>query len=179
MGLVDQSEETVSGLYKSAPSLSESGREWFVKALPWISLVFGLFQLIGAYWLWQLTHVTAAFKAFINSLNVSGANIHIGLSVGDKLVIYLAAVVLIIDGILLLMAFPKLKLRTKKGWELLFLGTLLNLLYAVVALFVHNRGIGASIESLLGSAISFYILFQVKGKYTKAGIPPAGQTIKK
>lgn len=170
MGSIDQAEKTIGGLFKGAPAMPEKGKETLVKVWPWIALVVGILQLLAAWGVWELTHVANVLNNFANSLNVYGANVNTGLSAGDKLAIYLGVIVLVVDAVLLLLAFPKLKIRVKQGWDLLFAGALLNVLYAVVAIFINGRGFGSFLFSLIGSVIGFYLLFQVKGKYTVAGI---------
>ncbi|MBI3624174.1 hypothetical protein HY218_00925 [Candidatus Saccharibacteria bacterium] len=144
--------------------MPENAKETLVKAWPWIALVFGVLQLLAAWGLWQLTR-------FVESLNnlvlYTAAKPITGF---DKTLIYLGVLVLVVDGIILLLAYPHLKLRNHKGWELLFLGALLNVVYGVVELFINGRGIGSFVFSLIGSAVGFYLLFQVRDKYN--GIAP-------
>ncbi len=61
--------------------------------------------------------------------------------------------------ILEFMALPGLFKRQEKGWRLMFYSTLLSL---VQQLLSFNLG-----GLVIGGAISLYILFQVKSKYTK------------
>jgi O-antigen/teichoic acid export membrane protein len=63
------------------------------------------------------------------------------------------------------MAVSPLMKRLRRGWDLLFLSALINLVYAVVTIFIDSRGIGSFFLSLLSSAIGFYLLFQVRSKF--------------
>jgi hypothetical protein len=63
------------------------------------------------------------------------------------------------------MAYPALVKRERRGWDLLFLGSLLNVLYSVVTIFINGRGMGSFLSGLIGSALAFYLLFQVREKY--------------
>jgi hypothetical protein len=80
----------------------------------------------------------------------------------DKIAIYLGLITLVSEGTVLLLAFSPLKAKMRKGWDLVFLAALINLAYAVISIFISERGIGSSFGSLIVSAIGFYLLFQIK-----------------
>jgi hypothetical protein len=67
--------------------------------------------------------------------------------------------------VILLMAYPHLVKRARRGWDLLFLGSLLNVVYSLVSVFIDGRGFSNFLLSLVGSAIGFYLLFQIKDRY--------------
>ncbi len=163
MDSVKKLEDAVSGLFKGVPPLSASAKEGLAKAWPWIALIFGIFQLLAAWGLWRLTHVSAVLE----DVAVYYVGRDYGLSGMDKTVIYMGIAVLLADAVMLLMAYPHLVKRAARGWDLLFLGALLNLAYSVVSIFIDGRGFGSFIFSLLGSAIGFYLLFQVREKFTR------------
>lgn len=159
-------ETKLNDVFKGLPPMPENGKESLVKVWPWIALVLGLLQILAAWALWGL--VTAA-QRIIDTVN-SYSSLYttarsVGLSSLDKTFIYLGVVVLLVDGVILLMAFPQLQKRNRKGWDLLFLGALLNVGYAIVEIFIHDRGMSSFIFNLIGSAIGFYLLFQVRDKY--------------
>lgn len=160
MELVKKAEKTMEGWFKSAPKISDSGKESLAKAWPWIALVFGVLQLWAAWVLWDLLRLANRVDNLLGSYLTNYAY-----SGKDKLFIYLGLAVLVADAVILLMAYPHLKKRVARGWHLLFLGALLNVAYAVVNLFISTRGFGSFLLSLLGSAIGFWLLFQVKDKF--------------
>jgi len=166
MSAVTKLEKQIGGLFKGAPALPENGKEGLVKAWPWIALIFGVLQLLAAWGLWELTRRS---ERLIDTLSMYYTNGSYGLSSFDKTMVYVGIVVLLVDAVILLMAYPELKKRAKRGWDLLFLGALLNLGYSIVTLFIDDRGVGSFIFSLLTSAIGFYLLFQVREKYKSAG----------
>lgn len=165
MSAVKQWEDKIGGLFKGAPALPENGKEGLVKAWPWIALIFGILQLLAAWALWGLMRTAESVVNLYNAYYVNYPDVMNGF---DKFVIYLGIAVLLVDAVILLMAYPELKKRSKRGWDLLFLGALINLAYAVVSLFINDRGFGSFIFSLIGSAVGFYLLFQVRGKYGHA-----------
>jgi uncharacterized membrane protein HdeD (DUF308 family) len=153
-------ESRIGGLLKDAPALPKDSKKALVNAWPIIALVFGVLQLFAAYGLWRA-------MSFVERIDSALAHLYAyaGYSSTDRLLVYLAIVVLVVDAVILLMAYPELKKKTNRGWDLLFLGGLLNLLYAVVSLFVRGGGVSSFMLSLVGSVAGFYLLFQVRDVY--------------
>lgn len=169
MGMVKSAETALAGVFKGAPKMPEKGKESLVKAWPWIALIFGIIQLWAAWGLWDLTRAVNKVATYFGT--------YLGTSYGysskDKFFIYLGIASLVVDAVILLMAYPHLKNRHKRGWDLLFLGSLLNVVYSVLNLFISGRGFGDFLFSLIGSAVGFYLLFQVRDKYKGASTTSA------
>lgn len=168
MAALQNVENKLNEAFKDLPKLPESSREALVKFWPWLALIFGVLQLMAAWALWQLTRVTEGLTELANTLSVYYTGQTVGLSAMDKTLIYLGIIVLAVDAVILLMAWPELQKRTRRGWDLLFLGALLNVVYAVLTIFIDGRGFGSFVLSLIGSAVGFYLLFQVRDKYKRA-----------
>lgn len=157
-------EDKLADLYKTAPAMSVSSRKSLATAMTWIALVFGIIQLGSAILLWNAGHAVDRIVDYANS--VYGYNVvthHLGV------IFYLAVLVLFASAICMLAAYSGLKARKKVGWNWLFLGTLINLLYGVVSLFIgtsNGGGFGSLISAIIGSAISFYLLFQVRDLFS-------------
>ncbi len=158
-------EDQLSGVFKGLPALPENAKESLVKAWPILALIAGLVQLFVAWGLWSIVSRVSKVNEVYNSLSVYYTGMRMGLSSMDKTILYLGIIILAINAVILLMAYPQLQKRARKGWELVFLAALINVAFAVVELFAVDRGLGNFIFSLLGSAIAFYLLFQVKDKY--------------
>ncbi len=165
MDLIRKAESALAGVFKSAPNISASGKESLAKAWPWLAVIFGVLQLWAAWVLWDLLRVadrvTTIFGTYINS----GFSVYSG---KDKFFIYLSIISLVVDAVLLLVAYPKLVKRQKAGWDLIFIAALINAVYGVLNLFIYGRGFGSLIASLAGSVVGFYLLFQVREKYNHA-----------
>lgn len=161
MKLVEQAESSLAGVFKAAPKLSDSAKESVAKVWPWLALIFGVLQLWAAWVLWDLLDkvdkVSDLFGSYFGSV--------VGYSGKDKVFIYMSLGVLVLDAVVLLMAYPKLVKRSMAGWKLLFLGSLLNVVYSFFNLFIQGRGFGNFLAALVGSAVGFYLLFQVREKY--------------
>ncbi len=166
MGVTKQLEDSLAKIFKDLPALPDSSKEGLAKVWPWLALVGGVVQLLAALALWHLANWASRVTDLANSLSVYYAGYKAGPSSFDKTIIYLGILMLVVDAVILLMAFPKLQKRERGGWDLLFLGALINLAYGVVQIFTYQRGIGSFIGSLVGSAIGFYLLFQVREKFS-------------
>jgi len=158
-------EDKLSDVFKGLPPLPDSTKEGLAKVWPWLALVGGIVQLLAAWALWNLANWASRVTDIANSLSVYYGGYQAGPSSFDKTVIYAGILLLVVDAVILLMAFPKLQKRLRSGWDLLFLGTLINLVYGIVQIFTYQRGVGSFIGSLIGSALAFYLLFQVREKF--------------
>ncbi len=165
MAALQSAEQKLGDVFKGFPPLSKSVKESLANAWPWIALVFGVLQLLAAYWLWDLTRRVTVLNDFANSFARANGSPEVGLNSADKTLIYMGIAILAVDAVILLMAFPHLKTRARRGWDLLFLGSVINVVYSVVTLFIDGRGFGSFLFGLLGSAVGFYLLFQVRELY--------------
>lgn len=164
MGTVKSLETKLEGVFKGLPPLSASAKESLAKAWPWLALIFGVLQLAAAWALWGLIRASDVLIDYANEFSYYTGQ-RLGYSSMDKTMVYLGVIVLVVDAVILLMAYPALAKRQRKGWDLLFLGALLNVVYSVLTIFIDGRGMGSFIFSLLGSAVGFYLLFQVREKF--------------
>ena len=162
MEQVHKLETKLGEFFKPLPALPKDSKEALVKAWPWIALVFGVLQVAAAWGLWGLVRwsdrVVNVFSSYYTAAGV-------GYSSSERMVIYLALIVLLVDGVILLMAFPELKKRSRRGWDLLFIGALLNALYSVVSIFIDARGMSSLVMGALSTAVGLYLLYQVREKY--------------
>lgn len=165
MEAVKNIEKSLENIFKDLPHLPESTRKGLANIWPWLVLIGGLVQLWAALTLYRLANYTDGLYDLANSLSAIYGVGQVGPSGFDRTVIYLGVVVLVVEAILLLMAFPKLKNRAKQGWNLIFLVALINVAYSVLQIFTYGRGFGSFIFSLIGSAISFYLLFEIRGQF--------------
>lgn len=157
-------EESLAGLFKSAPKIPENGRKTITKWLPWIALVFGILQLLATWSLWRAGHRVSEVLDYLNTFGVDTGS--------DLSVVYWVALAfLAVSALFLLLAYPGLKAMKKAGWNWMFYGALLNLVYGVASLFFDNYyggGFGRLLGAAIGTAISLWILFQIRDNYSKA-----------
>lgn len=166
MGMLTNLENGLAGLYKGAPKLGNDAKKSLVKVWPWLALIFGILQLLAALSLWQLGHEVNKVVDYTNSLS-QAYGIDAASSVSHLNIFYwLSFIVLLLNAVILLMAYSGLKSRAKRGWNLLFYSALLNGVYGVVSAFNDYGGFGSLIVQLLVSAIVLYFLFQTRDQYT-------------
>jgi hypothetical protein len=172
MGALSSLENSLDGMLgsKAPVKMPENGKKVIAEWLPWISLALGVLTLWSAYAVYHWAHVASAIVDYANSLSkalggtgVSASRWSIGLWVG--------LVVLVIEGVLYLAAFPATKDRKKSGWDLLFYAALINIVYGVVILFTDYGGVGNFVMSLVGSVIGLWVLFQIRSVYTGGRSP--------
>lgn len=130
---------------KKIPALPENVKEVLVKLSPWFATISMLMLL---------PLILAAFGLSAIALPFSYlGGLHVGFSYTLGLVFSFGMIVLE------LMAIPGLFKREQKAWRLMFYSTLLSLVQQLLRFDLGGL--------VIGGAISFYFLFQLKGKYTK------------
>jgi hypothetical protein len=154
-------ETWLAGVYKGAPKLSSGAKKSIVDIWPWVALVFGILQLWAALELWHWGHDA---NNLVNTLNS-----YYGTTIGSvahlNAFYWLSWVVLIVDALILLAAFPKLRAHKKTGWNLLFYGALLDFVYGVLSAFNNYGGLSSLVFQVIITAIVLYFLFQIRDLY--------------
>jgi hypothetical protein len=151
---------------KNAPvKLPENAKKVIVQYLPWLNLIGGAFTLLTAWWLWDWAHKANQLVDYVNSIYQAAGGTNL---VKDRLTVtvWLGIVVLVAEGIIYIAAFPGTRDHKKSGWNLLFYGLLLNIVYGLVVMFTDYGGVGSLIGALIGSVVGFYFLFQIRSYYT-------------
>lgn len=162
----DQLETKLNQVFeKNAPKLPESGKKALVEWAPWVALAAGILTWVAAYGLWTWAHVASGLLSYINSVcTVYGDSNCSSPTDNMTLWVWLGVIFLAVEGALYLLAFPGLRDRKKTGWNYLYWGALVGLIYTVISLFT-GYGIMNVVVSLLGSAVGLWLLFQVRGMY--------------
>ncbi len=162
-------EKALAGVFKGAPALPKNAKDWLVKYLPWLAILGAAGCAWGAYALWDWAHSPLAdlfsyYSSYYKALGVDTDFMGVGM--------WIAFIVLLVSGALYLLAFPGLKAVKKAGWNFLFLGSIVNLVYGVVVLFTDYGGAGHLIGAIIGTVVGWYFLFQLRDSYTgKAAAP--------
>lgn len=156
-------EKALGGIFKDLPALPTNAKKTLVNIFPWLALIFGLIQIWGFWALWDVGHrANDVIDTLSRTFGVTNAPESLGLTY------WVALIFLGISALTLLMAYPGLKNRKKTGWDWLFLGSLINVVYGVISIFIdqyYGGGMGNFFMALIGSAIGFYLLFQVRERY--------------
>ena len=143
---VDTWVTSLQGTYKSLPNLPKGVNEFIVQITPWASLILGLISLIAWGLLALLSVLTSPFLALAGP--------------GYLVRTLVVAVIALLQGVLWLMAFPATKAGSMAGWRMLTYVALLGLVSSVLSLSVSSI-----IGGLIGTAITFYFLYQIKSYY--------------
>jgi hypothetical protein len=134
-------------VYVKAPALPTNARDVLVSIAPWLALVFGVLAILAG------IGGLGIFTAFSPL-----AYMYAGAGVSTLLLV--SAVVAIVEGGVMVLAFAPLKAKKVRGWNLLVWSEVLAILSSVVSLRV-----GDVIWALVGAAIVLYILFQIESYY--------------
>jgi hypothetical protein len=167
MANVSELEKSLGDLYKGAPKLPQGFKKALVQWLPWLSLIAGLVGLWGAWGIWNWARVANDLADFANRLSAAYGGSQV-VSSRWSLMLWIGVIVLVVEAVIYLLAFPGLRDRKKAGWNYLFYGELLNVAYGIVVMFTSYGGVGNLIGSIIGTAIGFYFLFQIRDHYTGA-----------
>jgi hypothetical protein len=130
-------------LVKKAPfQLPDVAREWIVKWGPWITVVLLVLML----------------PPLLIVLGVGTALIPFG-GYGYATGFTLSTIFLIAQIGLTVAALPGLFARKMSGWTMIFYAQLVGLVFSILS--------GSIVSGILGTLIGLYILFQVRGLYTR------------
>lgn len=179
MSAITQLEENLNDVFtKKVPALPENIKKFIVEWSPWFALIGGVLTLWAAWTLWQWAHVADDLINWSNRLSESlgGGTVSTSSMTAG---IWLAIAVLALQAVLYLLAFPGLRDRKKSGWNLLFYGMIVNVVYGVVVVFTDYGGVSSLFGTLVGTAIGGYVLFQVRDHYLGEKRPAAPTTTPK
>ncbi len=131
----------LESFYLKFPALSQESREYIVKILPILSIIFGILLTIASILEILGTPVLSAF-----TLNRTLPAIQI---------LLITNLLGIVQGVMMFLAVPSLNKRLMRGWKLLFWS---QVLWIISSLLTFS-------PSLIISLILFYPFFQVKKYY--------------
>jgi hypothetical protein len=136
---------------KKAPVLPDNFKEGVVKYYPTISVVLAAISVFL---------ILAALPLFFILFTVgAAAGAYKDLTTFQIFGSIVGVVISIISVYLTFKAYPKLKNREKEGWKLWYQ----NVWVTVIGSILQFNLVGAAVAGI----IWFYVVFQVKGKYTK------------
>lgn len=130
--------------FMKLPMLPKGGRDVLVQVAPWVALVFGVLGvLVGLGGLGLLSVLSPMMLLGSGMSNTAGSLLSVAIS--------------LVSSVLMLVAFPGLKARKMKGWNMLFWSEVVSLVASLVALSI--------VGGLVGAVIGFYLLYQIKSYY--------------
>ncbi len=133
--------------YAKLPALPKGATDFIVNIAPWLSLIFGVLSILVGVSAFGFLAVLSPFAAVAGA----GAYAITGL---------LSSLVLLVEGVIMIVAFPSLKKRGQRGWNLLFWSLILSVVSSVLSLNVFGV-----VQSVVGALIGYYFLYQMKSYY--------------
>ncbi len=131
----------------SLPQLPRSVVTWLSVWAWLLALIAGIFSLLAAFQLLAMN----SYAAFIGQ---------------TLFAIDLGAILTAIYAVIYLSSIPGLRRHHYKGWRLLFIGSVLQLVFGIVIGFLV--GAGEIINVLIEVAIGWYLLFQIRPSFTES-----------
>lgn len=151
-------EVTVAGWYKSVPHLPKDVQKWIATNAWWIVLIGVIAGVFATLALLSVTFFAGALLA-----GVGGA---VGAAIGGLAIIavFIGLLLSVVQLVLAAMAIQPLKALKKKGWDLLFIITLLDVASLAVLLLL-TFDIFGTIWGLLWAAVGAFFLFEIREYY--------------
>lgn len=134
-------------LKKISFQLPAGVKEVIVKVAPWVTLIIIILSLPAVLTLFGFGSFMGGFAPFV------------GYGLSSRY--YLGIIILIVQLILMIMAFPGLQKREIKGWRYIYYSNLVSGVYGIIS----SYNLGALIWALIALGIGLYIIFQVKSYY--------------
>ncbi len=164
---VSKLEGWLEGINKQLPQIPKKGRDVIAQLAPWLALAGGILTLLSSWWFWRAGHAVNQIIDISNNWSRMYGGPAIEATPNLGFTWYFALVLLVLQAVLLLAAFPKLKEGKKTGWDLLFYNALLAAFIGIVYLFTPGYGFGGLFGSFIGTAIGLYLLFQARDHFAK------------
>lgn len=155
-------EESLARVFKDLPHLPKGLRDWLVENAWWIVIIGVILGAIGVLGLLPTLLVGSAFVSYYAGAMAGGSLMVSGL---------VSIAVLVLTIVIEAMAIQPLKAKKKRGWDLLFLASLIGIAGSLVSAVVGGNIIGGLVGTAIGAAIGFYILFELRGHYIASAKP--------
>lgn len=156
-------EDAIAKVHKDLPHLPKGLTKWLVENAWWLVIIgvaLGVFAVLGT------IATMLAGSLLVGAL--------VGAAMGGALFLSSTISLLVMAATIVLeaMAIQPLKDKQKRGWNLLFLASLVGIAGGLVSsLFSGPWGIvNGIIWTAVGAAISFYILFELRVHYVGAKV---------
>jgi len=155
---VHKLEAQVAIWYKDMPRLPENMKVWLATNLWWIVLVLVILGALGVLGVLMITFFASA--VLVGVAGVAGAAVSGVVTIVVILSLIFSALSLIVSA----MAIPHLKEMRRKGWTLLFVASLIDVVSIVVSL-ISSLNILSFLWSVVLLGATLYFLFEVRDKF--------------
>jgi hypothetical protein len=151
---------------RNTPRIPNRNKRTLVAWVPIISFVVGILAFMAAWslWNWAKAANTALYYAGTMCAAYTGYTCPVPIS-RYSMWLWIGIILLATEGLLYLFAYPKLRDRKKEGWNHLYYGAIINVVYVVVSLFTSYDTTIYFIGTAISSVLGFYFLFQIRESY--------------
>lgn len=148
-------EAMVGSWYKNVPHLPKNGQRWLAENAWWLTLVGVILGTIGI--------LSVLLGVLVAGTLLAGYGGPIGAAIGGLafMIVAISLAFAAVDMIISAFAIAPLKAMQKRGWSLLFLAALVNVLSVLIS-FLFQLNLFSLIWGLLFAAIGGYFLFEVR-----------------
>lgn len=170
MSSIHKLEVRIADWYKGAPHLPKGGQKWLADNVWWIAVIGAVFGALALLAVIPLTLLALGLSA--------GAGAHLEASMyggySSPVMMWLSAVVSFISlaaiTVLTAMAISPLKDHRKKGWDLIFLSMLVNVISLVLSIVMAD--FSGLIGGIVGIIIGGYFLFEIRSFFLDGKAKP-------
>jgi hypothetical protein len=151
-------ETMVASWYKGMPHLPKNGQKWLAENAWWLVLVGVILGTLGI--------VSVLLGTLVAGTLLAGYGGPIGAAVGGLafLIVAVSLAFAIVDMVISAIAISPLKAMQKRGWSLLFLVALINVLSLLVS-FLFQLNLFSLIWGFIFAGVGGYFLFEVRSYF--------------
>jgi len=153
-------EDMIDGWLKPLPHLPADWRKWISENIWWITLVGVILDGFAALAIYQTASYVNQFSNLLSAVGAANPS-------GWTFPMMVSIALFVLTAVIMAMAIAPLRVMNKKGWDLLFLATIVS-----VVASVFNYGSGSIVMSVIGAAvgavIGMYFLFEIRSHFKKA-----------
>ncbi len=174
MELINQFKKTIEEWLKPLPHLPVTWRKWLGENLWWLTLVGVIISVISIFIL--ILAILAALSIFgaaatvYNAYGVAVTTTYSGFWILSS---FVSLALLMLTVALTAMAVSPLKAQKQKGWDLLFLVFVINIISSLISALIKFNAftlIPSLIGAAISAAISAYFLFEVRSQFNGATV---------
>ena len=162
MESIKKLENLIEGWLKPIPHLPAEWRKGLSENIWWITLLVVVIDGMAALGIYQAATYVSQFTNYFAMAGVSNV-------AGWTMPMIISIALFLLTAVIMAMAISPLKGMKRKGWDLLFMSTIVS-----VVASVFNYGNGNIITSLIGAAIGavvgMYFLFEIRSHFNGATI---------
>ena len=168
MESVNKLEKTIEGWLKPIPHLPATWRKWLGENLWWLTLIGVILSVIVVFTIIGAMFTAMSFLGSVNSIYGMYGITTASYSGWWMMASVASLVFMVVTVAISSMAISPLKVQKKKGWDLLFLVFIVNIVSSVVSVILNFNMmtlIPGLIGTAIGAAISAYFLLEVKSQF--------------